>query len=132
MAPGTGVFCGVSWRPGCLLEYSDLTSACGALQGWNLYCTSLANHRNNMEKNNLNKSMCEELFRGKLEVTVVPDCFEKSDARRKKNCLYGTLQMAIKHISVIKEMVQKMDEFCRIKKNMFLPIRESIRRCCTI
>ena len=24
--------------------------------------------------------MCEELFRGKLEVTLVPDCYEKSDA----------------------------------------------------
>ena len=69
-----------------------------------------------MEKNDLNKSMCEELFGGKLKVTVVPDCFEKSDARRPKNCLYGTLQIAMKRIFTIEEMVQKMDEFCRIKK----------------
>ena len=39
-----------------------------------------------MEKNDLNKSMCEELFGGKLEVTLVPDCFEKSEARQQKNC----------------------------------------------
>ena len=32
----------------------------------------------------------------------------------------------MKRISTIKEMVQKVDEFCRIKKNMFLPIREGI------
>ena len=73
--------------------------------------TSLANCGNNMEKNDLNKSMCEELFDGKLEVTVVSDCFEKSDARWQKNYLYGRLQIAMKRISTIEEMVQKMDEF---------------------
>ena len=80
--------------------------------------TSLANRGNNMEKNDLNKSMCKELFRGKLEVTVVPDCYEKSDARRQKNCPYGTFQKAMKRISTIEEMVQNMDEFCRIKKHV--------------
>ena len=35
--------------------------------------TSLTDRGNNMEKNNLNKSMYEELFGGKLEVTIVPD-----------------------------------------------------------
>ena len=39
--------------------------------------------------------MCEELFGGKLEVTVVPDCFEQSDASWQKNCLYGMLQIAM-------------------------------------
>ena len=63
--------------------------------------TFLANRRNNMKKHNLNRSMCEELFIGKLEVTVVPDCFEKSDARRQKNCLYGTLQKLNALASVI-------------------------------
>ena len=53
--------------------------------------TSLANRGKNMEKNDLNKSMCEELFGGKLEVTVVPDCFEKYDAKQQKNYLYGML-----------------------------------------
>ena len=32
----------------------------------------------------------------------------------------------MKRISTIEEMVQKMDEFCRIKNNMFLPVREGI------
>ena len=60
--------------------------------------------------------MCKELFEGKLEVTVVPHCFKKSDSRRQKNCLCGMLQTAMKRVSTIVEMVQKMDEFCRIKK----------------
>ena len=54
-----------------------------------------------MEKNDLNKSMCGELFGGKSEVIVVPDCFEKYDARRQKNCLHGTLQIAMERISTI-------------------------------
>ena len=31
------------------------------------------------------------MFEEKLEVTVVPNCFEKSDVRRQKDCLYGRL-----------------------------------------
>ena len=68
--------------------------------------TSLANRENNLQKNDLIKSMCEELFGGKLELTVVPDCFEKSDTRQQKNFLYGTLQIAMKRISTIEEMVR--------------------------
>ena len=79
-----------------------------------------------MVKNNLNKNICEELFVEKIKVTVVPDCFEKSDARRQKNCLYRTLQIAMKRISTKNKMVQKNDKFWRVKKNMFLPIREGI------
>ena len=123
MAPRSVVFHGVSRKPGRLLEYLDLTSACGALQG--VPYTSLDDRGNNTEKHDLNKSKCEELFEGKLEVTVVPDCFEKSDARRQNNCQYGTLQIAMKCISTIDKMVQKMDGFFRIKKKS-LPIRESI------
>ena len=84
-----------------------------------------------MEENDLNKSMCEELFGGKLEVTVVPDCYEKSDARRQKNCLYGTLQNAMKRISTIEEMVQKMEEFCRLKNTCFCHLERVLLKCCT-
>ena len=73
-----------------------------------------------MERNDLNKIMCEELFEENLEVTVLPDCFKKSDARRQKNCPYGVLQIKMKHISSIDEMVQKIDEFCRIKRHVSL------------
>ena len=62
--------------------------------------------------------MCEELFAGNLEVTVVPNCSQKSDARWQENCLYRALQIVMKRISTIEEMVQKMDEFCRIKEHV--------------
>ena len=38
----------------------------------------------------------------------------------------GRIQIAMKRISTIEVIVQKIDEFCRIKKNMLLPIREGI------
>ena len=93
--------------------------------------TSLAESGDNMEKNNFNTSMCEELFGGMLEITVVPDCFRKSDARRYKNCLYGTLQIVMKRISTFEEMVQKMDEFCRIKKTCSCQLERVLWRCVT-
>ena len=55
--------------------------------------TPLVNRGNNMERNDLNKSMCKELFGGKLKVTVIPDCFEKSDARRKKTAFTGRFRL---------------------------------------
>ena len=84
-----------------------------------------------MEKNDLNKSMCEELFGGNLEVTLVPDCSEKSEARQQKYCLYGSLQIAMNRISTVEEMVQKMDEFCGIKMTCSCQIERVSRRCCT-
>ena len=84
-----------------------------------------------MDKNELNKCMCEELFGGMLEVTVLPNCFEKSNARWQKKCLYETLQIAMKRISTIEEMVQKMDEFCRIKKPCPCQLERVTRRYCT-
>ena len=46
--------------------------------------TSLDDRGNNMERNDLNRSMCEELFGGKMEETAVSDYFKKSDARPQK------------------------------------------------
>ena len=43
--------------------------------------TSLANRGKNMEKNDLNKSMCEEFFGGELEASVEPNYNRRSDAR---------------------------------------------------
>ena len=71
-----------------------------------------------MEKKDLYKSMCEELFGGKLEVTMEPDYSERSDVRRQKDCLYGMLQIVIKRISTIEEMLQKMEDYYRIKQHI--------------
>ena len=78
--------------------------------------TSLADRGNNMERNYFNKRTCRELFGGKLELAAEPDYSERCDARRQKDCLHGMLQIVIKRISAIEEIVQKMDEFCRIKR----------------
>ena len=75
--------------------------------------------------------MCEELFGGKLEVTVVLDCFEKSDSRRQKNCLYGTLQIAMKRISTVDEIVQKWMNFAGRKKTCSCQLERVSMRCCT-
>ena len=83
-----------------------------------------------MEKNDLNKSMCEELFGEKSEVTVVSNCFEKSDARWQKNCRYGTLQITMKRICIIEAMVHKMDEFCRMKKTCSCQLERVLLRYC--
>ena len=40
-----------------------------------------------MERKDLNKSMCEEMFQEELEVTVESDYSQRSDARRQKDCL---------------------------------------------
>ena len=61
-----------------------------------------------MEKNDSNKSMCEELYGGKLEVTVVPNCFEKSDTRRQKNGLYMFLPIR----EGIAEVLHKLKQLC--------------------
>ena len=67
--------------------------------------TSLADSGNNIKTNDLNE-------------TVEPDYSLNADARRIKNFLYGTLHMQMKRISRIEEMVQNIDEFCRIKKHV--------------
>ena len=79
-----------------------------------------------MERNDLNKSICEELFGGKLEVAAESDYSQRSNARQQKDCLYGTFQMQMKLTSRVEEIVQNIHEFCKIKRNMFLTIREGI------
>ena len=69
-----------------------------------------------MERNDSNKSMCEELFGGKLEVTVEPVYSKRSNARREKDCLYRTLQIAMKRVPTTTEMILKMDQLCRMEK----------------
>ena len=76
VSPGNQV---VSW------SIKTLPLHAGLCRGW-LY-TSLAVHGNDMETNNLNKSMCEDLFGGKYEVTVESDYIQKSNTRRQKDCL---------------------------------------------
>ena len=70
MTPGSGFSHGVSRKPGRLLNNnnSDVTPAYMTLRGGGGGggggYTSLADCGNNMKRNDLNKSMFEELFRG--------------------------------------------------------------------
>ena len=65
MAPGNDIFYSVTRKPGRLLEYSYFTPACGLCRSEP--CISLADRGNNMERNDINKSMCEGLFGRKLK-----------------------------------------------------------------
>ena len=78
-----------------------------------------------MDNDELNKSLCEEMFSGEIDVTEKPDG-DKSQARKHRDGLHkfnykdlGILQKAV-------EALRKMEIFCKTKKNMFLPIRDGI------
>ena len=75
-----------------------------------------------MECSNLNKSMCEEMFGGKIDMTgKAPDPFEseKFQVKYYQNWL---------HERNGREMApEKMDSFSRTKKNMHLSIRDVIQ-----
>ena len=75
--------------------------------------------------------MCKELFGGELKVTVKSDYSQRSDARRQRDCLHGTLQSSMERISRIKAMVGNMDAFCRIKRTFSCQLERVSRRCCT-
>ena len=69
-----------------------------------------------MEGSNLNKSMCEEIFGGEIDVT-----YKYRDWLHERN---GRELEILKKVEVA---LEKMDSFARIKKNMNLPIRDSIQ-----
>ena len=75
-----------------------------------------------MENNQFNKSLCEEIFGGELDDTEESE-IEKSQARQYKNTLR---EMAAKEgimILRITKIFEKMEDFCRSKKNKSHSIR---------
>ena len=77
-----------------------------------------------MEKQNLNNSMCEELFGGELDVVEVPDDCEKSQARQHRNWLHQLNKRDLCSLQNVMDTLKRMEDFCRMKKIMF--IRESL------
>ena len=73
----------------------------------------------------MNKSMCEELFKGELDVTEEPKG-GKSEVKLYQASLQRISADECKMIQRITQILEKMKEFCHTKKNMFLPIREGI------
>ena len=83
-----------------------------------------------MEFKNLNKSVCEELFGGELDVTEeTPDPFEtdKSQVRQYRNWLHQRNEQQLEILSKVESALEKMENFSRSKKNMHLPIRDGIQ-----
>ena len=83
-----------------------------------------------MEFKNLNKSVCEELFGGELDVTEeTPGPFEldKSQVRQYRNWLHQRSEQQLEILSKVESALEKMENFSRSKKNMHLPIRDGIQ-----
>ena len=84
-----------------------------------------------MEHFNLNKTMCEEIFGGELDVTEeTPYPFEtdKSQVRQYRNWLHQRNEQQLEILSKVESALEKMENFSRSKKNMLLPNRDGIQR----
>ena len=79
-----------------------------------------------MEKQNSNDSMCEELFRGELDVVEVPDDCEKSQARQHRNWLHQLNERDWCSLQKVMDTLKRMEDFCQTKKNMFLFIKKRL------
>ena len=77
-----------------------------------------------MEKENLNKSLCE-MFGGELDVTE-GSRVKKSEVRQYKDSLCKMAVEEGKMIQRIIQILEGMKDFCRSMKNMFLSISKSI------
>ena len=78
-----------------------------------------------MENGKLNKSMCEELFRGQLDVTEKPEIY-KSEDRLYKVTLREKAAKEDETIQRVAQILKGKEDFCRSKKKMLLPIWEGI------
>lgn len=149
---GFGVANGVSRIPGRLLEYADLTLACGALRGWTNF--SLATRGNNMKRNqkqNLEssrmedleleesrgmedwelsfipqKSFCEEAFGGQLDVIEEQDTSFRSEVRGHKLGAKASMEKGVRLINKMEQILKKMEDFCGTKRSMYKPITTGI------
>ena len=82
-----------------------------------------------MEFKNLNKTMCEEMFGGELDVTEeTPDPFEtdKSQVQQYRDWLHERNEKQLEILKKVESALEKMESFSRTKKNMHLPIRDGI------
>ena len=83
-----------------------------------------------MENLNLNKTMCEEVFGGELDVTEeTPDPFEtdKSQVRQYRDWLHERDEKQLELLQKVESALERMENFSKTKKNMHLPIRDGIQ-----
>ena len=82
-----------------------------------------------MEFKNLNKSVCEELFGGELDVTEKTlDPFEsdKSQVRQYQDWPHERNEKQLELLQKVDSVLEKMENFARTKKNMHLLIMDGI------
>ena len=81
-----------------------------------------------MVYNKLNKSMCEEMFGGEMDVVEVPDELnnEKSEARQHRDWLHDLHNRDMEKLRKVISTLMKMESFLETKKNMFLSILDGI------
>ena len=71
-----------------------------------------------MEKDDLNKSMCEELFGGKLEVTVVPDASKSLTRGGRRTACTGCFRLQWNAFSLLKKWSRRWVTFAGWKKHV--------------
>ena len=83
-----------------------------------------------MEMKYLNKTICEELFGGELDVTEeMVDAFEtdKSQVRQYRDWLHKQNEKQLEIFKIVESVLEKMESFSSTKNNMHLPIRDGIQ-----
>ena len=82
-----------------------------------------------MEFKNFNKSLCEELFGGELDVTERAGSVRerKSQVRQYRDWLHERNEKQLELLQKVESALEKMENFSRTKKNMHLPIRDGMQ-----
>ena len=91
--------------------------------------TSLTTRRIIIESEKLNKSFCQELFWGELDVTKKPRL--KKSQSRQYNILMQNAQNERKVTDRMFLILKGMESFSQEKKNMFFPMKDGIAEALT-
>ena len=74
--------------------------------------------------------MCKVMFGGELDLkekTPEPFESEKSQVRQYRDWLHKRNERELEILKKVEVTLEKMDSFCRTKRNMLLPIRDGIQ-----
>ena len=75
----------------------------------------LANRGNKMECENLNKSLCEELFAGEVDMLEEP-LEDKSQTRRHRDEMHRSHGVVLVRLQKMVVALQEMENSCKTKK----------------
>ena len=81
-----------------------------------------------MDNQNLNQSLCKELFRGELDVTPSKEEQKEYERSKSQTQQYKRLMMRLdyddKFVKEMETVPKNMEAFCGTKNNMFLQSRD--------